>query len=424
MRKQKLRDWGRRLLIVLLLVSAALLLRRTGYYDGIRSRLGRSLAIRTERSAGADTALPHPIELMTPLAVTVRAAEGGGRFGAQYDAAQTLSVFQRFSVDLSEALGSAGAPAARTQAEFRAGMDRCCVVLHFSSPMPLELLSGWLGVEMTSAAARDAAQVLCLSAAEDEAYLSYRTEDGAYYACTTAVNTEGFRGRAAEYAPNGTLYGWESDRLADGGDFLLLPALPDAPVLQSAVPLPRGEETDALLTALGMNSFLTSSYTEYDGTVVYISDENTTRVSPSGWIFFRRAAAPETGAPEDITTAVSRACQAAEACLGRNSGDGALRFAGVTRNDAQQSFTVLLDYAVDGIPVRLASDHAAELVVRGGKVIQARMLLRQFTRTDVLSELLPALQAAAIAQRAQGRPELVYSETGGATECVWVIENG
>ena len=421
---RKLRDLGRRLLIVLLLASAVLLLRHTGYYAGIRSRLERSISVRTERTVETAQTLPRPAALLSPLAVTVRAAESGGRCGIAYDAEALADVFQRFSVDLGEALGSAGSPAEITEEEFRAYLNRSCVVMHYPESVRLELLSGWLGLEMSSPAAQHAAEILCLSASETEALFAYRTDDGTYYACTTAVNAEGLRGRTAGYAPNGALYAWESEQLKNGGYMLLLDAPTDVAVVKSAVPLPRGGETDAILTALGMNSFVTSTYTEADGTVVYVSDETTMRISPTGAIFFRRAGSPEAGNSSALTASVSRAWQTAEQCLVPFIGDGALHYAGAQYNAAQRSETVLLDYVMDAIPVRLASGHAAEIVVRGGEVIQARLQLRQFTLTEAHAKLLPCLQAAAIAERTQGQAELIYADAGDATECMWVITDG
>ena len=222
MRKEKLLHWGRWLLIALLLCSAVLLLRRTGYYAGIQARLERSRSVlgRTEELAGTVSAPQLPAAAMLPQAVTVRSTEGGGRYGAAYDSEETAAVFQRFSVDLSEALGSAGIPAERTEEDFRAWLDGCCVVFQFACPVQLELLAGWLGVEVRSDAAGITAQIVCLAAVETEALLCCRSAEGVCYACTTAVNADGFRSRASEYAPNGAIYAWESDRLADGGDTL------------------------------------------------------------------------------------------------------------------------------------------------------------------------------------------------------------
>ena len=422
MRKQTLWDWLRRGLIALLLVSAVLLLRRTGYYAGIRERFARS---QSERTAGeqAQSVLPRPIEALQPLAVMVSAADGGGYYGAAYDAEDTVELLHRFSANLGEALGSAGAPAPVDASQFRACLSRCGVCFEFACPVPLELLSGWLGIEMSASAFQDAAQMLCLCVADGTAELCYRTAAGDCFVCSTAVNPESLRKSTAEYAPNGAIYAWESERLADAGDGVIPAATPTPAVVKSAVALPRGGETDALLQAMGMNSFLVNDYTEADGTVVYVSDEMTLRISPSGEVFFRHAGTLDISAG-DLSTAVSAAWQAAERSAGLLAGDGALLFAGASWQESQRSYTVLLDYAVDGIPVRLASGHAAELVLRGDTVVQARLQLRAFTRTEAQTELLPALQAAAIAAGANGRATLVYADAGEATECMWVLADG
>ena len=423
MRKQTLRDWLRRAAIVLLLVSALLLLRHTGYYAGIRKGLAKAQSERTVE-AQTESALPRPVEAMHPLTVMVSATDGGGHYGAAYDAENTAAVLLRFSANLGEALGSAGAPLPVDETRFRACLSSCGVSFQFACPIPLELLSGWLGMEMSSPAAADAAQQLCLCVTDGTAELCYRTETGECFVCSTAVNPETLRKGTAEYAPNGAIYAWESERLGNAGDAMIPAATPAAAVVKSAVTLPRGGELDALLQAMGMNSFLANSYTEADGTVVYVSDEMTLRIAPSGEVFFRRAGTLDAADGGDLPAAVSRAWQTAERSAGLLIGDGALLFAGARRQENQRSYTVLLDYIVDGIPVRLASGHAAEIVLRGDTVIQARLQLRSFTRTGEQTQLLPALQAAAIAAGAQGRSTLVYADAGDATECMWVLADG
>lgn len=424
MRRQRLYDWLRRGLILLLLASAVLLLRRTGYYDGIRSRLAAPLGIGAEPAAAAESAPPRMGEALLPMSVTVRADADSGRFGAQYDEKSVEAVVRSFAVDLGEALGSAGVPAACTESEMRACLDGCSLALRFDAPMPLELLAGWLGVEMSSAAAGRRAEMLCLSVSDARTRLSCRTAEGDCFLCDTAMSAEGFRSRAGQYAPNGAIYAWESDRVTGGGDLLLLTTPVRAAAARSAVPLPRSAETDAMLAAFGMNRFVASSYSESDGTVVFISEDSTLRIRPTGEVSFRRAALPDASEPGALTDAVSRALAVAEPCIVPMIGDGSLRFAGATVNADQRTVTVWLDYALDGIPVRLTEGHAAEIVLRGGRVLQATLALRQFTQTIERSQLLPWLQAAAIAGSAGGTPELIYADAGASTECMWVIADG
>ncbi len=418
---QRLRDWLRHGLVVLLLISAFFLLRRTGYYAGIRSLLSsapaRSESAGTDEPAAADAAVG-----VECVAVTVCGPEGGARYGVAYDPAAE-GIFRRFSVDLGEALGSADDPVECTEEQLRAVLAESCVCFHFADPVPLRLLAGWLGTDMTGAAAGDSAAFLCLSAARDTTTLCYRTPEGACFTCATAAKPEALRVRTLDYPPNGAQYAWETERLGDG-DALLLSGAPQPAVLKSAVALPAGAERDALLSAVGMNSFVASSYTESDGTVVFVNDETTLRLNPGGTAVFRRGAAGTDAGRDTMAAAVETAWRLIERSVGQVSGDGALCFAGVRRNETRQSWTVLADYMVDGIPVRLAAGHAAEIEVRGETVLQAQLQFRRFTRTEERTALLPWLQAAAIAQTRGSEPALVYADAGDATECMWVIADG
>ena len=125
-----------------------------------------------------------------------------------------------------------------------------------------------------------------------------------------------------------------------------------------------------------------------------------------------------------MAAAVETAWRLIERSVGQSSGDGALYFAGIRRNEARQSWTVLADYMADGIPVRLAAGHAAEIEVRYEAVVQAQLQFRRFTRTEERTALLPWLQAAAIAQAQGSEPALIYADAGDATECMWVIADG
>jgi hypothetical protein len=421
MRKQAVLDWTRRGLIVLLLLSAVLLLRQTGYYDGFRSMLATG-ATAGESAQTESAERGRATVILRPVAVTVSAPEGGARYGTAYDAGAE-AVLRRFSIELGEALGSADDPAEQSEAEFREALSGCCVCFHFPEALPLRLLADCLGTDMSGASASDSAALVCLSATETETALGYRTPEGRYFTCATAAKPDALRVRTLDYPPNGAQYAWETDRIGDG-DALLLPGAPNPAAVKSAVTLPLGAERDMLLATMGMNSFVASSYSESDGTVVYVNDETSLRISPNGTAVFRRAASPETRGSDSMAAAADAAWHLAERSVGAESGDGVLYLAGVSYNESQHTYTVLADYMVDGVPVRLASGHAAELVMRDGTVVQAQLQFRRFTRTEEQTTLLPWLQAAAIALAQDGEPELVYADAGDATECMWVIADG
>ena len=422
MTKQKAIDWLRRGAIVALFVTALLLLRHTGYYTGFRDMLmgGAETGGSAETGAGE---LPRAAVNVQPLAVTVCGPEGGARYGAAYDE-NTATVFRRFSVELGEALGSADSPVEIDEAAFRESLSGCGVSFRFAAPLQLRLLAGWLGTEMSGAAAQDSAALICLAASETEVALCYRTAEGSAFRCATAARPEALRARTAEYPPNGALFAWETDRVEDG-DFLMLQTPPAPAVVKSAVTLPQAEERDALLRAMGMNSFVASSYTEADGTVVYVNDETSLRLNPSGTVFFRRAASPDAGdGGADLAAAADIAWRAAERSIALSCGDAALTFSEASYSESQRTVTVYLDYTLNGIPVSLSSGHAAEIVLRGETLIQARLQLRSFALTEETTTLLPYLQAAAIAAARDAEPALEYVDVGDAMECMWVIANG
>ena len=142
MTKQKVFDWLRRGAIVVLFVTALLLLRHTGYYAGFRDMLLGSVdSGETGQVIESETA--HAAVNIQPLAVTVCGPDGGARYGAAYDG-NTAAVLRRFSVELGEALGSAGDPVEIDEETFRDCLAGCGVSFRFLCPLQLRLLSGWL----------------------------------------------------------------------------------------------------------------------------------------------------------------------------------------------------------------------------------------------------------------------------------------
>ena len=420
--REKLPGLGRKLLILTLLVSAALLLRETGYLSGIsrRFRPGES----TDMTNAASLADPRPAGMAQPQAAVVCGADGG-RYGATYDREAVMGVFQRFSVDIVEALGSAGPPESMTPEDFQDCLSRNGVLLRFYGSQPLALLSVWLGGEMRGEAATYRAQLLCLCADGEEVALCFRTEEGDYYRCTTAVSQEGLQARTGEYTPNGAGYAFELPLLSgsDGCAVILDGAVRSA-VVQCGIPLPSGEETDALLEAVGMNSYGARSYTEGDGTVVFVGDGMTLRLAPTGAVSFRRTGAAGNAGSYSLTGAVTAAWALAEQSIGKSCGDAVLFLADVQENEGQRMCTVSLDYAVNGIPVRIADRHAAQIVFQDGVPVQAALTFRRYMLTEEQETLLPGLQAAAMAAKADATAELIYPDGGESMHCIWVKSDG
>ncbi len=423
MSKEKRAGLLRQGVILLLLVTAVLLLSETGYFGGLREKLHLSVPEAASDSfVQRDLQAQKPADAVRPLAAVVCCGDGG-RFGAAYDGEAVTAIFRRFSAELGEALGSAGAPAAMSEREFQDALSCSGVFLAFDCPQPLELLSDWLGTAMNGSAAAHRAVMLCLCVSGTQTELCYRTEDDDFFRCTTAVQTAGILNRTDEYISNGTQYAFENELLSGGEKFVVIPAQPlSAFTVKSAAVLPDGADITTLMRGVGMNSYVANSYTEADGTTVFVDEESTLRLRPDGSIAFRRTSLPVSTGGTSLPENVNTAWQIAEYCIGKSCGDAELIFAGTAEDTAPGSCTVWLDYAVRGVPVRLAGGHAVEIVLRYGTVVQLRLTCRSFTLTEQPAVLLPTLQAAAIAAKQGAEPKLIYADRGETAECIWVTD--
>jgi len=424
MNKQMVQSVIRKVLIAGLLVTTLLLLGETGYYTGLKDRFRPNGHEHPVLSGQETTGSTKPAGRAQPIAAMV-CSEKGNRYGAAYHEGNVMAVFHRFSAEFGEALGSAGVPETISEKVFREYLDSCGVFLRFYTPQPLELLSAWLGVEMNSEMALQKVKLMYLCAEPSEVVLCFGTGSDEFFRCKTAVSRDGLHSRTAEFIPNGAIFAFENELLKAGDGYaVIMDGQLSAAVLNRTIPILTDDEMDALLLAVGMNSYVVNSYSEADGTVVFVEEEATLRYSPDGKLSFHRMSLPETNSRGSLRAAVDAAWKLAEQSIGETSGDALLLLENATYNESQRTCTVTLDYAVNGIPVQLGTGHAAELVYRGEQLIQAQLQYYCCTLTEETEVLLPPLQAAAIAAGDNAAAELVYVTGSETMNCIWVKSDG
>lgn len=427
MNKQKVLSFLRKALIVVLLLSAVFLYGKTGYTTGLKNKLHpvQDNTFSGETGGGTEIGL-ELVGMIQPKAVVVCGGETG-KYGTAFCDATTTD-FLHFSAVFGEALGSAGVPESLSEEEFHKKLNQRGVTLKFYCPFPLSLLSGLLRAEMTSTAAANQTDLLCLCISEDnkETELCYLTVDGNCFQCSTAVPCEGLENRITEYIPNNTEYAFENRNLSGGDEYAVLVNLQaSAPTLKQLTSIPQeSTDTDRLLQSVGMNSYVATSYSEADGTTVFVDEEATLRISPDGSVIFRRSGAPGVTSDLQASTIASIAWRIAEQNISKTCGDAAVIFSGITRNEGQRTGTIYLDYAVNGIPIQLDNGHAAEIVTRGETVLQARLQMKQFFLNEEEEAILPCLQAFAIAGAENASAQLAYVNIDNVMKCCWVNTNG
>jgi hypothetical protein len=417
-RRERLGHALRLLLIAGLLTSAVLLARSAAFDRGMIDRLSGPVA-GLALSDGQNGGLPagEMVQAVRPRAVLVRSADGETRATA-WSGEETAAGFRCFSALLGEALGSAGAPAEIDEAAFRGALAAEGVFLDFFCDLPLDCLAVWLGSEGQGGAAGRARQ-LWLSPGRQTVQVLYRGSDGAFYRCETAALSAALGMRMQEFQGVSASFAYEEPSLAGAEPYaVLFSVLPD-PAAVNGGAVRDGVDTSALRQAVGMNRFVTSSYTEADGTRGFLDEDKSLRLAPDGSVRFRAdAAGSGQHALEGLAAAVSAAYSAVLRAADGYSGAAELYLAGVA-DDGAGHCSLTFNYRLNGIPLRLSAGSAARVTLREGVLTQMSLTLRHYETGDETVHVLPMQLAAAIAAADGAAPELVYADSGEDVACVW-----
>ena len=411
-RRVRLLEWGKSLLILLLALGLVWQLARTWAPPPFRDLL-------PDRSTDlSDSAQVRVSGAARPVRLAV--CRDGQRYGAQYDAAETDTAFAALSTLLSEALGSAGDPAAVSERAWRNALAGTGIYLDFFYSIPLSALSAWLGEGQSDLALTDAARRVCLAAAEDGGVsLLYINEaDGLYYACpTTLSRTVHLDAAVAGYSPNGALFAFEVPGMEALAPYTLLTGAPQPAVYAAANPLLEDSaRTGTLLSALNFPNQDAAPDPAAGGQIVEGNDS--LRLSRDGVVAFHaiggadaRFSVPEEG----VQAALNYAQALAETTAGAWCGDARLCLSGVT--ETADGLEIVFQYVLNGSPVALPEERAAaRFVVRDGSITDLTLCLRTYSNTGETSPVLPEFQAAAAmeARNARGKElTLLYQDTGG-----------
>lgn len=415
-RRSRLIEWGKNLLILLLALSALYLLGRTqlsgGISDGVRGLLKDSAVNADSAPTRSASVTVHPVRLAV--------YQDGRRYGVQYSQDETDAAFSSLSTLLSEALGSAGAPEAVSEQDWRSALGSTGIYMDFLYPVPLQTLSGWWGDGQNNSALTGTARRICLAADAGGGVSLFfiNEENGSYYACRTTLTRDFHLNEAvADWSPNGALFAFEVPDMEALEPYTLLTTTPEPVVYAAGNPLLEGSErVTELLNALAFHPQGTALDPAVGGQIVEGNDS--LRLSDAGVVTFHTIG--DSGfrfpLPEDSTQAALDYVQAlAEATVGAWCGQARLCLAGV--EETADGLEITFRYSLNGAPVALPEDRsAARFLVSGGAVTDFSLCLRSYSDTEETSIVLPEVQAAAAmeAMDVQGKElTLLYQDSGG-----------
>lgn len=427
--KKRLIERGKTVLILLLFFSACFLSAQTGILresDISNLKLWAADLLNGADSTPASSSGKKYAVAARPQVMAV-SPEPGTRYAAMYSS-EVDNLYDRFSAYLGEALGTAGTPETVTRQVWEEALSRKGVFFDFITPESLVCLAAWQGISVPNSTLGYNARRLFLSVEEAGVRLYYISEqDGQIYRCTTALDRSSVESRIAAYQSNAAWFAFEREETAGlDPDVMILPGAKEVWAI-SASGVDTVEPSETLLQYFGMNAITATSYSESNGTAVYLDGDRTLRVSGDGRISYEyeaEAAFPDNAAHgiSALPEAVDKMYRTLVELAADSMGDSEIRLTGAAYDEQNDIYTIKFAYFIDGMQVCYAWGDAAEFTITGGTLTHANIQLRQYKLTGETQIPLPFVQAAALTL-AEGGTEAVrvYQDMGDFVTVSWQI---
>lgn len=406
--RERLRRWKeplKTLLIVLLAAAAIPLAAATGLFADLKPE--ETAAPLPTHSRAEDL---RPQAAAVPLAAVITAA-GGLRCGLMADERAVTELYERIHISLSEALGSAEASELISEKRFRKLLEGQSLYLDYGCAPELSVLAAWLGASPEGCETYPVRRLLLCGAEDGTVQLAFLDETGDCRRCRTLADWSTLAALLAGYLPNGAEFAYENDSLPDSFPYQLL--LPELPRLRSLRPVDTGAQTAERMAARFLVQLgIENSYTEPDGSRVYLGESGTLRLEAGGAIcYYAEAgdAGPQADTPAEC---IELARQTLAALREGLSGEERLSFASASQTE--EGLLIRFRYLVAGLPVLQEAGAPAQVLLRDGALAELRLLPRRYALFGEAEQLLPAKQAAAAAGSllSGGEAALVYRDGG------------
>lgn len=424
---KRLLELGKDVLIVFLIISAVFLANKGGLLTGVEkhpfSELWESVTgagSRSETDGGEYAAAASPYCLvMTP--------QDGSHCAVCWGDERLGALYARLSPVLGEALGSSKEPKAVTEEEWFSALHSSGVYFDFVNEQQLSVLASWLGTGISGGAGPNTARRMVLAKDGDSVAVYYlRARDGTAYCCATALSWSAVYNKMTDCLPNGAYFNFERSEPFGSVEpcMVITEEAPELPGLTAVNSMPTASvEVNAMLDALGMNSYLASPYADKDGTVVFVEGDAEVRIGTDGVLRFTGGSGdgmdrlPQGDAVELVRTLT-------EKTIGRGAGEAGLMLSYIGYNLGTEEYTIRFDYSVNGLPVVFSGGRsAAEVTVSGGAVTSAELVFRGYYGSDVIERPLGSLQAAAVAEaKGGGDLQLCYLDDADSVSVQWLIK--
>jgi len=285
-------EWAKTALIAVLAVSALLLAWQTGILNEILSSMpftGSVAGLWGGASGAAEPGVAPIKEAARPLSIVIT-GEGGGRFGARFDADERNAVYERTSSILGEALGSAAEPFEISESEWRGALNGVGLFYEYATPVRLSMLDAWLGARMPDTEHDAVLRRVFVAFGEERSRLYYQEQGSGSFFCAYTASAAGKAQELEMYSANGAVFAFETDvRGAENAPYMLILPGRVFPEARAATVGNAEELLELALSALGLSDEAnTSYYYGAESVLVCVGAQFNVRVYGDGRVLYRR----------------------------------------------------------------------------------------------------------------------------------------
>ncbi|MBR6522657.1 MAG: hypothetical protein IKT47_08300 [Oscillospiraceae bacterium] len=353
----------------------------------------------------------------------------GTRYAAKYDDGQLSSLYERTANIVGEALGSARLPQSCSENEWRNALARPGIYWDYKVEMPISILIRWLGMSTINENDDYADRFVTVINEQNGVDVYYANSEG-YYKCDTAAAADSIGVVMQEFLPNGAYFAFESEEVKDMVEpyTIIVPELADKYLVESVNIIENKRVKEQAAEMLGISLLGGTSYSEKNGTMVYVGVNGIMRVSADGRLSYSVSdydyADAKDASAIDEGKVIEDAYRLVTDLRSAYTGAEDVYFSGIEKTENGVT-AVNFGYYIGGAAVVQNRGKAATVVYDNERMISIDIWMRGYTLTDEKATMLPELQAAAIAGGLEndGSLSLVYYDDGSETIApAWVVE--
>ncbi len=410
MDKRKTLEHLKSAVIAILCLTLVFLVWKSGLFRSSTGASGTSrIDTQNAESGEIDDSGSVSAEAARPMIIVLN-SEDGNRHADKYDTASLNRTYERTGRLFAEAMGSAGEPVQIDAEDWHRALCSPGACFIYLSPVKLSVLDGWLGTEITGLWKEMSARNVCIYEEHDGVHFAFADPDtGLMYSCATAVPAEALAEQTANAGESGAAYLFETGRTdVPEQDVLIFNGSSEHPFIDASDPLASGETMKDVLRQFGVDMESGSSYTDSDGTRVFVDNDFTIRIKGTDTLIYRLNEEPD-GNAVSAAIAVEMVRDIIQRTAGRYCGDAEIRFLSAGA-DADGAYAIEFCYTAAGGRIFTGSSGTAVRArVKAGVITDMTVRFRSYTVGAEQAALMPELQTAAAAG---GRFVLGYSDTG------------